>query len=172
MHHKAEKPNSLLFWAPTSHKKRESRIRTVTFWCGMILTFMFELTLRGSQHVDSPNLIKLGGTGTSIATKNHEPWLSPNGDQRKGEFAEMEVGNQAFFTFFPFGLQFSESTVTHPSTRPCKASMTSFTNTGTLTIADPHELKPLSESTHLIEHFNTFQNDLCVCVERYFLEPT
>jgi hypothetical protein len=172
MHHKTEKPNSSFIWASTSRKKRESRVRTVTFWCAMIPTFMFELTPRGSQHVDFLNLIKLGGIGTSLATEHHEPWQSPNGDQRKGEFAEMEVGNQAFFTFFPFGLQFSESTITNPSTRPCKASMTIFTSTRIQTIPGPNELKTLSESTHLIEHFNTFPIDLCTCVERYFLEPT
>ncbi len=49
-------------------------MRTVTFWCGMILTSIFELTPRGSQHVDFLNLIKVGGTGTSLATKNREPW--------------------------------------------------------------------------------------------------
>ena len=81
----------------------------------------------------------------------------------------MEVGNQAFF---PFGLQSSESTVTNPSTRPCKASMTIFTNTGTPAITRLHELKALSELAHLIEHFNTLQNDLHTCVERYFLKPT
>ncbi len=141
----------------------------------------------------------------------------------------MEVGNQAFF---PFGLQFSESTVTNPSTPPCKANMTRLTDTGIQTITSPHELrdnqdslrpdsvrhdsrqtgvselnrtrplifpatglfedwnqfanpeqlkkpsrtkpekKALSEPTHLIEHFNTLQNDLCTCVGKYLLKPT
>jgi hypothetical protein len=97
----------------------------------------------------------------------------------------MEVGNQAIF---PFGLQFSELSEANPSTRPRKASMTTLTDTNTLSSQklfehqdnrDSHRHncsrpvpKCLSEPTHLIEQFDTLQNDLCTCVEKSFLEPT
>jgi hypothetical protein len=103
----------------------------------------------------------------------------------KGEFAEMEVGNQANF---PFGLQSSELSEANPSTGPREASMTRLTDTSTKInhgLFEPPEdrdlrhhnrsmpaQKALSVPTHLIERFNTFQNDLCTCVEKNFLEPT
>lgn len=101
----------------------------------------------------------------------------------KGEFAEMEVGNQAIF---PFGLQFPVLSEANPSTCPRIASMTRLTDTLLNQRLFEHRYnrdsrrrncsrpaqKLLSEPTHLIEQFDTLQNDLCTCVEKNFLEPT